>query len=159
MVSELCQQCGLCCSGSLFTFLPVSSEEAGRVGALGVRLEQRRDGRIAMLLPCAVLRGTRCGAYEQRPARCREFVCQLGRALERGERSMADAIVVVEEAKRRLAELEQLVGPAAPGDVRSVMQRAQQFEATEPEDPRLRAVRGAARELEAMLQHYFVGPT
>ena len=159
MLGELCQRCGLCCGGSLFTFLPVTADEAARIAPLGVRLEQRRDGRTAMLLPCAVLRGARCGAYELRPARCREFVCQLGRALERGERSMEAAVTVVDEAKRQLGELEALLGPAAGAEVRGVMQRAQQYEATEPDDAKQRELRLRARELEAMLQHYFVGPT
>lgn len=30
-LSELCQACGLCCNGSLFTFLPVTEAEANRI--------------------------------------------------------------------------------------------------------------------------------
>ena len=159
MLSTLCQQCGLCCGGSLFTFLPVSADEAGRMRALGVRLEPRRDGRTAMLLPCAALDGTRCGAYAQRPARCREFVCQLGRAVERGERSMEDALTVLGEVKRRLQALEALLGPKAAGEHRGVLQRALQAEASGPDDVRWWELRRGARELEAMLKHYFVGPS
>ncbi|MBL8950295.1 MAG: YkgJ family cysteine cluster protein [Myxococcaceae bacterium] len=157
MLSELCQQCGLCCSGALFTFLPVTEEEAKRVVPLGVRTEQRRDGRLALLLPCAVLRSTRCGAYDARPARCREYVCELGKAVQRRERPLDAALAVVDEAKRGLAELEALLGPPEPGDVRSTLQRAQQAEAREPDDVWFKAVRGKARSLEAMLQQYFVG--
>ncbi|MBK7857732.1 MAG: YkgJ family cysteine cluster protein [Archangiaceae bacterium] len=159
MLSELCTRCGLCCSGSLFTFLPVTAEEADRVRPLGVRLEPRRDGRTAMLLPCAVLQGTRCGAYGARPARCREYVCQLGRAVEKGERPFEHALTIVSEVKEQLEALAELLGPPEPGDARSVVQRAQQTEAREPDDARFKTIRQAARSLDAMLQHYFVGPS
>ncbi len=158
MLSSLCQSCGLCCSGALFTFLPVTAAEAERLVPLGVRTEARRDGRTALLLPCAVLAGTRCGAYEQRPARCREYVCELGKAVERRERPVDAALAIIAEAKRELEELESLLGAREAGDVRSTLQRAQQLEATEPDDVRFKAVRAKARAVEAMLQQYFVGP-
>jgi hypothetical protein len=156
VLSSLCQQCGLCCDGALFTFLPLSAGEGERMRALGARTEQGRDGRLALLLPCAALRGTCCGAYEQRPERCREYVCELGKAVVRKERSPEAALAVVAEAKLRLWALEQRLGPKAPGDERSVLQRAHQTEAGEPDD--LKAVRAMTRDVEAFVQQYFVGP-
>ena len=156
-LSTLCQQCGLCCNGALFTFLPVEPDELERTRALGVKLEARRDGRTAMLLPCRVLKGTCCGVYEQRPARCREYVCELGKALQSGGRPIDAALTIVGEARRQLSELEALLGPKAAGDERGTLQRAQQLEASEPDDARWKAVRAAARALDAMLRQYFVG--
>ena len=158
MLSALCQQCGLCCDGSLFTFLPVEPAEVEATRALGVRLEERRDGRTAMLLPCRGLKGTCCGAYAQGTQRCRTYVCELGKALEKKQRSLDAAQAIVAEAKRQLDQLQALLPPAGPGEVRSVLQRAQQLEATEPDDARFKAVRAAARAVEAMLRQYFVGP-
>lgn len=158
MLSALCQQCGLCCDGSLFTFLPVEPAEVERTRALGVRLEDRRDGRTAMLLPCPVLKGTCCGAYAERPTRCRTYVCELGKALEQKERAFDAAVAIVVEAKHRLDTLARMLPAADPGEQRSVLQRAFAIEATEPDDARFKAVRAEARAIEAMLRQYFVGP-
>ncbi len=157
-MSTLCQACGLCCGGALFTFLPVTAAERERLAARGARTELRRDGRLALLLPCAVLKGTQCGAYDERPQRCREYVCELAKAVERGERPMEAALSIVGEAKEQLAALEQRVGPAESGDARGVLQRARAAQAQEPDDAAFRALRAAARELEAMLRQYFIGP-
>ena len=156
-LSTLCQQCGLCCDGSLFTFLPLEAAEIEATRTLGVRLEVRRDGRTAMRLPCPVLKGTCCGAYAQRPTRCRTFVCALGTSLVRKDTSMPAALAVVAEAKRRLGALDAMLPSRAPGDGRSVLQRAQQLEATEPDDARFRAVRAEARAIEALLRQHFIG--
>ncbi len=158
MLSKLCQECGICCGGSLFTFLPVTPDEAARLKPWQPRIEPRRDGRLALQLPCSALGGTCCTAYEQRPARCREYVCHLGKALERKERSLESALAVVQEAKRQLATLAHELGAAAADDTRGVLARAHAFEASEPDDPRFKSVRARAREVEALLAQYFVGP-
>ncbi len=155
-LSELCQQCGLCCNGALFTFLPVSPQEAARMEAHGARINQRRDGRAALLLPCAALRGTCCSAYPDRPARCREYVCTLGRAVEQGERSLDGATAIVAEAKAMLAAVESELDPVASDHPLSVLQRAHRQEATEPGDERLRRVRERTRDAESFLSRYFV---
>lgn len=103
-LSTLCTQCGLCCAGALFDFLPLTAEEAARMKKLGARTERRPDGRQALLLRCSVLSGTRCGAYDARPQRCREYVCELGKAVVREERPLEAALAIVAEAKRQLAD-------------------------------------------------------
>lgn len=157
-LSALCQRCGLCCSGALFTFLPLEPAEVEATRALGVRLEERRDGRTALLLPCAMLQGSCCSAYDRRPGRCQAYVCELGKALQRHERTHDAAQAIVDEAKDRLARLEAQLPARAECDPRSTLQRAQQLEATAPDDARFRAVRAEARAIEAMLRQYIVGP-
>jgi hypothetical protein len=134
----------------------VTETERDALVQRGARVEVRRDGRLALQLPCAVLSGTRCGAYAERPQRCRQYLCELAKAVQRGERSFESALAIVEEAKAQLADLERQLGPPSPEA--GVLQRAHQVEATQPDDAHFLAVRSLARTLEVMLRQYFIGP-
>ena len=83
-LSALCVECGLCCDGSLFRFLPVETSELPHYETLKLPVVTQ-SGRLAMRLPCAKLVGRCCTIYEQRPLGCRGFVCHLGHLLEQGE--------------------------------------------------------------------------
>lgn len=110
------------------------------------------------MLPCAVLKGTCCSAYQTRPARCREYFCELVKAVDRDERPFEAATAIIDEAKARLDELAAKLPPQEASDSRSVLQRAHQVEARAPDDATFMSVRATARDIEAMLRHYFVGP-
>ncbi len=97
-------ECGLCCDGSLFRFLPVEPADAERHSALGLPVVTQ-SGRLAMPLPCAKLKARCCTVYAARPPGCRGFVCHLGRRLEQGAVPFAQALALVREAQRRLDTL------------------------------------------------------
>lgn len=103
-LSALCVECGLCCDGSLFRFLPVAPEDVPRHAALALPVVTQ-SGRPAMPLPCTRLSGACCTVYEARPPGCRAFVCALGDRLARGVVSPAQALGVVREAQARIARL------------------------------------------------------
>lgn len=103
-LSALCVECGLCCDGSLFRFLPVEPGDVPRHAALSLPVVTQ-SGRLAMPLPCAKLEARCCTVYEARPPGCRAFGCWLGHRLEHGEVSFAEALVVVREAQARVAAL------------------------------------------------------
>ena len=65
-LSALCVECGLCCDGSLFRFLPVEPGDVERHRALGLPVVTQ-SGRLAMPLPCAKLEAKCCTVYAQRP--------------------------------------------------------------------------------------------
>jgi uncharacterized protein len=103
-LSALCVECGLCCDGSLFRFLPVEKHETALYQSLALPVVTQ-SGRLAMRLPCAKLEGKCCTVYEQRPSGCRGFVCHLGDRLVKGEVEFPKALAVVREAQRRIEVL------------------------------------------------------
>jgi Fe-S-cluster containining protein len=76
---SLCLRCGLCCDGSLFSFLGVQPGEVERLAARGLVAETRPDGRLALGLTkgCPGLSGKTCTLYEDRPLACRDYKCLL----------------------------------------------------------------------------------
>lgn len=100
--SELCQRCGLCCDGTLFTRTPLHEREVDALRALSpLPGDEARAPGLAQ--PCAALRGSRCAIYAERPASCRGYECLLFGALVEGEVGLDDALAVVDEARVRTA--------------------------------------------------------
>ena len=103
-LSALCLECGLCCDGTLFRFLPVEAGEVESLGALALPVVTQ-SGRLAMALPCAKLEKRCCTVYEKRPSGCSGFVCHLGRRLELNDVGFDEALQTVREAQRRIEVL------------------------------------------------------
>ncbi len=97
--SELCQRCGLCCDGTLFTRTPLLPDEAERLADRALPADGTRAPGLAQ--PCAALEDTRCTIYEARPTACRRFECLLHGALVEGEVDLDEALAVVAEARAR----------------------------------------------------------
>jgi uncharacterized protein len=102
-LSTLCQHCGLCCDGTLFTHVPLRPTEVEPLRALGLPVKEREDGTPLLPQRCEALRGRCCTAYPQRPEGCRRYHCQLFSALSEGEVSLSEALGVVDGAHARLA--------------------------------------------------------
>ncbi len=102
-LSTLCQHCGLCCDGTLFTHVPLKPAEVAPLRALGLPVGERPDGTPLLPQRCAALEGRRCTAYDARPEGCRRYHCQLFAALSEGELSLPEALAVVDGAHARLA--------------------------------------------------------
>lgn len=95
----LCRSCGLCCDGTLFTFVRLEPGEASRARASSLPIVER-DGAEALPQPCAALDGCDCRVYDARPAPCSRYDCMLLIALKSGEVTLAEARSTVEEARR-----------------------------------------------------------
>lgn len=100
-LSELCQRCGLCCDGALFTVAPLEVHEVEPLRARGLLPLVRQDGAPGLAQPCAALDGPRCRIYAERPASCRRYQCLLYGALAEGEVSLDEALAVVAGARAR----------------------------------------------------------
>lgn len=111
-ISELCLACGLCCDGSLFRQVEVTGDEPARLGALGVRMGEKR-GKRWMWLPCGRLEARCCTIYEARPGGCQRFFCELARQAEAGAVSHRDAHAVVGEVHALVARLAAQLPPPA----------------------------------------------
>jgi uncharacterized protein len=100
LASDLCQQCAICCDGTLFPRIPLSPSDARTLSAHGFELSRRSNGAMALPLACQALEGTRCTRYEIRPGSCRAYRCDLLVAVEEGRTSFEQAVGVIGEAKR-----------------------------------------------------------
>ena len=74
--SRLCRECQACCDGTMFSMVEVDADE--------LPLDSRRrlkivDGPTHIAQPCRHLEASGCGAYQDRPARCRSYACKQQR--------------------------------------------------------------------------------
>lgn len=100
----MCVECGLCCDGSLFRFLPLEAAERDTCQPLGLEVV-KRSGQWAMPLPCPRLVDRCCTVYEGRPTGCRAFGCHALHRYATGALTHAEVMDVVREAQRRIAAL------------------------------------------------------
>ena len=104
-LDNLCVRCGLCCTGYVFSEVDVEPEAVGRLEAGGLKIAKDEKG-FCFSLPCAAYKGRCCSVYSDRPNICRNFKCKLlGRYNER-KISLNDAIVIIENIYKIIAELE-----------------------------------------------------
>lgn len=99
--SELCMSCGLCCNGSLFSWVKLRDDETDLPSQLGL---EPVDGQQGFAQPCARLEGTCCTIYEHRPSSCRGFRCRLLVAAEQGDTTFERAGEIVAQARSLLEQ-------------------------------------------------------
>lgn len=114
-MSDLCTECGLCCDGTLFEFVELYTEaDVAALSSLASVFVQRSDG-VRVQQPCPALDGRCCSVYEDRPGTCRAFECDVLRAHDRGDLSLAAAQQLIARAVQLSTEvrprLEALVDP------------------------------------------------
>jgi Fe-S-cluster containining protein len=97
-LSTLCQRCGLCCDGTLFTSVPLQPAEVEPLRRLSLPVIARADGSPGLAQRCTALEGRCCTVYSERPEACRRYRCHLLMALAEGEVSLNEALAVVDEA-------------------------------------------------------------
>jgi hypothetical protein len=153
-LSTLCQSCGLCCDGSLFSHVPLEPPEVEAVRALGLPVARIADGSLAMPLPCPALARRSCSLYGERPLGCRRFGCRLYAALDAGEIGLTAALAVVGEAHLLLAGLAARLPDRDEGG--SVLERAR-FGDLCDEGGLSAAARAARESVEAHLDRHFHG--
>ena len=131
-LGALCQACGLCCDGTLFSVVPLTAEDQPHQR---LTIETKPSGARALRQPCSALSGTCCTVYEQRPLACRRYQCLLYEALQSEEEHLPGALAVVARAKALTAAVEPSLLAAR---------------AATPDDPALQAA-------EAFLKFHFLG--
>ncbi|MEZ5292355.1 MAG: YkgJ family cysteine cluster protein [Vicinamibacterales bacterium] len=111
----LCTQCGLCCDGTLFGDVELTGRrEAVRLAILGLDVDADDADVELLALPCAALRGTRCGIYPLRPRCCRTFECRLLRAVASGQVTAGAALARVTEARTEVRRVTGLLARLEP---------------------------------------------
>jgi Fe-S-cluster containining protein len=105
--SQLCTQCGLCCTGELHDRAVLEPEELEFASDLG--LEVQTEGRPAFALPCKFLQGCSCSIYSNRPKVCARYQCQLLDDVQQANISLDAALEHVRVAKRMCEDVRTLL--------------------------------------------------
>ncbi len=154
-MSTLCQNCGLCCDGSLFEVVRIAPDELEAVSA-HLPIERHDTEAPRMKQPCTALAGSVCQAYERRPKACRAYRCNLLIAAEEKEVSIPEALEVVREAQRRITEVDELLPESAVGDGSALYRASRALQRGVP-GARGQALRRLRAEAEAFLDQHFRG--
>lgn len=97
---NLCVTCHLCCTGALFSKLPITSEEAATLGPIGEYFTLD-DEQLYLRLGCSALGSNgACTRYKTRPSGCGEYQCNVLKNVKKGNLHRMRAEYVVAEAKR-----------------------------------------------------------
>jgi hypothetical protein len=150
---ELCQRCGLCCDGTLFSHAPVLTPEADLLVALGLPIRPRADATPTLPQPCAALEGSRCRIYAQRPVACRGFDCLLHDAYAEDEVALPEALAIVGEARAEVAA----VLSALPPSPASAFERLHDFLSSKDGEASRTALHARALKLDRFLDRQFRG--
>ena len=107
--SDLCTQCGLCCTGALHNAAVLDPDEVAEATELGLPV-CGDSAKPLFALPCPKLVGARCSIYRDRPRVCGRYRCQVLQDLEAGDTSFDQATMKVATA-RKLVEAARSVMP------------------------------------------------
>jgi hypothetical protein len=114
--SRLCAACGMCCNGVLFHGMQVQPHDSLRSLASKGLKPKRRDGDLFFPQPCPAHQDSCCKIYNDRPQRCRAFVCKQLAAVLDGKKTEDAALEKIREARVLTAEIFDLL--VALGDSR-----------------------------------------
>lgn len=116
--SQLCQQCGLCCTGLLFEYVSFGERELQNVEVGAYKVKE--PGKRSLPHPCQFLEGTACGIYVDRPSKCRSFACISRQHVLNGTKTLDEGSAVVTETQALLAQLASIGQKTSDLDYRSI---------------------------------------
>lgn len=120
IAEKLCLTCGLCCNGVIFADVQLQrGDDAAKLETLGLALRQmsrKKIGSPGFLQPCVAFDGCRCRIYADRPRYCRTFECGLLKSVNMGEMKTAEALRIIEKARRRAEKVRQLLRKIGDND-------------------------------------------
>ena len=110
-MSSICVDCGMCCDGTLFAQAPLRPEDHAPPAGVHSAVDEPSYFRQ----PCAALDHRACTIYHDRPTVCRNYRCELLKAVESGSTTVEDARTIIATT----IELRDRVRPAIEAVVRS----------------------------------------
>lgn len=116
--SQLCQECGLCCTGLLFEYVSFSDQELKNV-KLG-SYKTKESGKRSLPHPCQFLDGTTCGIYIDRPSRCRSYACISRQQVLNGEKGLEEGRAHVTDIQNLLDQLVPISKQVSGDDFRDI---------------------------------------
>ena len=103
--NALCQKCGICCDGSLFSSVTVYKHKIKKLEKAGVKVYGRTRGSFQFDQPGSCFEGGTCSIYAARPEKCRSSFCILQRKVMNGSVSFSDGSKLVIAVKTHAAWL------------------------------------------------------
>ena len=97
--AQLCQACGICCTGAFFSHVNITKKEVEALEGTMIKTIVDTKGKPVFAQPCPALEGTSCSIYEKRPGSCRSFLCDLTRDVLNGRTDYGTALEAVDELK------------------------------------------------------------
>ena len=106
----LCQACGLCCSGHLFSWVRLNAAELDKVEKLGLNVIRDDPRQRGFLQPCPVWNGV-CTVYASPdyPSSCRKYKCKVLKQLLNDDVSYPEALSIIQETLTLIREIEPLL--------------------------------------------------
>ena len=152
--SQLCTQCGLCCTGALHDTASAEPDEIAALRSHGADIIVRE--RLHFGLPCPCLKGTSCGIYEERPRVCSRYRCRLLQEVESAAVSLDEATLKVRTARQLFENVKSLMPAGMTVPQARAMCRGDQVSAV---DPHLRLqLMALMRYLDLHFRHSEEGP-
>src|SRR5215213_3090354 len=107
--SDLCKACGLCCTGHLFVWGKLKSNEINSAKALGLNVLGSGPKDRGFSQPCSLWDGE-CTIYTSShyPHFCGLYKCKLLKELMDESITLSSAVIVVQDAKARIDEVKSL---------------------------------------------------
>jgi hypothetical protein len=106
----LCKACGLCCTGHLFAWVKLKSSELDPAEKLGLNVFRSDPTQRGFNLPCPLWKG-QCTIHSSPnyPRTCRAYLCKLLKEVLAETTSLNEALVMIEQAKGMIVELEDIL--------------------------------------------------
>jgi hypothetical protein len=112
--SILCRSCGLCCTGHLFSWAKLKSNELTSARGLGLNVFGSEPSQRGFSQPCPLWEGE-CTVYTSAhyPHACRTYKCKLLKEVLDETIPLPNALIVIQQTKEMIAELEMFL-PVSP---------------------------------------------
>jgi uncharacterized protein len=102
--SDLCTDCGLCCTGVIHDAGVLDPDEVAPAAEAGLKLLPA-SVRTGWAFPCPALQGTLCGIFGRRPRCCSRYKCQVLVDVLDGTMTLETAAAHVRTARQLLADM------------------------------------------------------
>lgn len=108
--NNLCKACGLCCTGHLFIWAKLSPSELDPAESLGMHVYRSDPNQRGFSQPCPLWMGE-CTIYTSRhyPHVCRAYKCKLLKEVMADLIPIENALHMLGQAKKQIAELEKIL--------------------------------------------------
>ena len=112
--STLCQACGLCCTGHLFSWVRLKAVELNPPEKLGLHVIRSAPRQRGFTQPCPMWNGG-CTIYDSPnyPKGCDSYKCKLLRELLDESVSLPKALRVVQQTKKLIQEVDAFLPDAS----------------------------------------------
>jgi len=107
--NRLCMDCGLCCSGTLFSYVTLKKDEHKKLDPSKFTLLEKSKDKFSFKQPCSCLSNNTCTAYFSRPSTCQNFYCILQRKVMNGSIALVEGQKIVSVTKGRASNLKQAI--------------------------------------------------